>query len=220
MKLTPRVPDAASASAKLAMLPSRLAAVEAAFRTANANSKRFPDWRERQILNFARHVELFVNDLKNAHVNRRIDLVAQAARNLIELHIWTEYCRASEQNAKRFYDDAARDMREVLESIQKLYSTYNGEPERKVSELLDSLRTHVVKFNVEDFDGAYKRVANAAKELGKEDTFGTLYKVASKLAHPTSLSLNTEPIAMLDGFLEIGQQAAYACVKEIEACTS
>jgi hypothetical protein len=111
-------------------------------------------------------------------------------------------------------------MREVLESIQKLYSSYNGEPERRVSEMLDGLRTHIVKFNVEDFDGAYKRVANAAEELGKKDGFGTLYKVASKLAHPTSLSLNTEPIAMLDGFLEIGQRAAYACVKEIEVCVS
>jgi hypothetical protein len=34
---------------------------------------------------------------------------AWTARNILELHAWTGFCLESEENAKRFFEDSARD---------------------------------------------------------------------------------------------------------------
>src|SRR5271154_3052522 len=42
------------------------------------------------------------------------------ARNLLELWIWSEYCSASRENAKRFHDDVLRDALGLADSLRKM----------------------------------------------------------------------------------------------------
>src|SRR5258708_25463027 len=114
--LTPQPPDPISGTKILMGIPARADAMSVVFQTTNQTNKNFPWWREFQILTFIKYTKLYASDLISTYGAGRIDSVAQAARNLLELCIWTEFCGTSEVNAKRFYDDAAREMRGMTEA--------------------------------------------------------------------------------------------------------
>jgi hypothetical protein len=83
---------------------------------------------------------LYASDLNETFSAGRVDSLAQAMRNLMELNIWTQYCGLSEENAKRFFDDAARDVRDSFETVQKLYTHVNKEPEKKLDAKLSEMK--------------------------------------------------------------------------------
>jgi hypothetical protein len=76
----------------------------------NQCEEQMDDWRERQLLHFLEITIASVFDFKRAYQERKISTVAWLARNFLELSAWIQYCNLSEENAKRFYDDAVRDM--------------------------------------------------------------------------------------------------------------
>lgn len=109
--------------------------------------------------------------------------VAWVARNLLELDIWTIYCAHSEECAKRFIGDGARDafgMIDLPDDFLKPESipTFQSERARltKVAE----------QRGVSDLSGVFKRVAKAAKEMGVSH-FEKKNMMLSKFAHPTAL---------------------------------
>jgi Family of unknown function (DUF5677) len=220
----PQKPDPIAAAHKTQRIESALRVLPDAFRRANRESKHFPDWREYQILALLTGVGLYVADLGETYRARRLDSLAQAMRNLMELNIWTQYCGASEQNAKQFYDDAARDMKEILESLQKIYTEANKEPQDQLTRMMADFRTAAeTEFNVESFDGDYTRLNNAAGKVGKQSIHSSLYKIASKLAHPTSLLLglnhSTKPDSgLFDSLYEFGAGLAVASISQVEKC--
>jgi hypothetical protein len=119
-RLVPRDPDPIRASDILVGIPARANAMFATFQAINQRERKAPPWRELQILNFIRYVKMYADDIARSYEAQRIDSVAQAMRNLLEMCIWTEFCEISEANAKRFSDDAARDMRDMLEGRFRL----------------------------------------------------------------------------------------------------
>src|SRR5216683_3805229 len=141
MKMQPRKPDSITAAHEIQRVERALSVLPDAFRRANRESKHFSDWREYQILALLNGVGLYVADLGDTYRARRLDSLAQAGRNLMELNIWTQYCAASDQNAKQFYDDAARDFKEILESLQKMYTEANKEPQDKLTRMLTDFKT-------------------------------------------------------------------------------
>ena len=50
---------------------------------------------------------------------RHEPLLAWRARNLLELSVWAIYCCRSEQNARRLYEDAGRDPRDLFGAFEK-----------------------------------------------------------------------------------------------------
>jgi len=136
----------------------------------------------------------------------------------MEIYIWTQYTRKSNENAKKFYQDAARDVRDTMETLQKVYTRENNTPEKRLVALLDEMKSEFAKFNVEDYEEAFTRVSDAAKEIGKDHAHGPIYKVASKFAHPTALLLITEkPVpGLIDSFYQGGVELALACLLEVE----
>jgi hypothetical protein len=79
------------------------------------------------------------------------------------------------------------------------------------------------KFNVEDFDGDYTRLNNASGKVGKQSSRSSFYKIASKLAHPTSLLLglnhSTKPDSgLFDSLYEFGAGLAVASISQVEGC--
>ena len=108
VRIEPREPDPVRASNILAGIPARTEAMFAAFQAINRRERKAPSWRELQILNFIRYVKMYADDLARSYEAQRIDSVAQAMRNLLEMCIWTEFCEISEANAKRLSDRRRR----------------------------------------------------------------------------------------------------------------
>jgi hypothetical protein len=129
----------------------------------------------------------------------------------------------SEKNGETFRDDAVRDMKDLLQAMQNMYTTMNKQPEAGITKMQDGLRDLANNVGFTAYDSGYKRVSDAAKELGR-DAFPGLFKVPSKFAHPTSLVLyfgsqvspasKLEPL--LDAFLHGGAEIASICLVEIE----
>jgi polyhydroxyalkanoate synthesis regulator phasin len=189
-----------------------------AFEKANQGSNLFPFWRQLQILNFVRRVGLYARDLDESYRSDRIDSLAQALRNLMELDIWVEFCELSEENAKQFFDDMARDTREVIETHQKLYTDVNKKAYEGADDLYRSLKENAATLIVTNVEGKYTQVSDVAKKIGRNLRHSALYKIASKYAHPTSLLLlmKEPPQRIIDAFYGAGSQLAISCLASVE----
>jgi hypothetical protein len=129
------------------------------------------------------------------------------------------FCAVSEANAKRFHDDAARDMREMMEAIQDIYRNFNKAPEAKLAGMIHKLKADApTQLNIQDIDAEHMLVNNAAGILGKQFAHGKVYKSASKFAHPTALLLcmKEPPAGLLDSFYDMGAKAASAALRHLE----
>jgi hypothetical protein len=187
---------------------------------ANAHRKaaRLPDWRVHQISWFIKYVGLYAGDLNEAYRTNRLDSLAQAMRNLMELSVWVKFCESSEEEGKRFFDDGLRDFREMVEVLQKMYTKENKVPQKRLEEILSAVKSAAPKFNITDVDAGYLRVSDAVVKIGKKDIHSAFYKIASKFAHPTALLLlMQEPFAsMQDSIYEIGSKLADECLRALE----
>jgi Family of unknown function (DUF5677) len=116
--------------------------------------------------------------------------LAWRARNLLELSVWSIYCAKNRENARRFYEDAGRDVHGILDAFIKW-----GMATTQPSDWMDPLA--VAKLDLADqalrsdgihsLEGPYKEVREAAKESGIGDHFAVSYKMLSKFAHPTAM---------------------------------
>jgi len=100
---------------------------------------RRPDWKNGgsgSSGNFIQTLILSAADLKRAFVEKRITTLAWTTRNLLELSIWIDYCNLSEVHAKRFRDDAARDLYGLSHAVQSLEVDDKGieDPQLKQSQ--------------------------------------------------------------------------------------
>jgi hypothetical protein len=172
--------------------PDRAYHLSEYLRKANAEMNVLEAWREAQLVKFIASLILNADELITGFTQKRIAKLAWAARNLLELSIWVEYCNSSPSHAKQFRDDSARDLIGLSKAIQSIHVGAYGIP----AEDLDSTMKKLVvfaesAFNVTDLDEDFKRVSDAAAELGRKSIFSSLNKLFSKFAHPTALSLNS-----------------------------
>ena len=107
--------------------------------------------------------------------------IAWTARNILELAVWTKYCACSEQNAKRFFEDCARDSISMMDIPDELIKPSGRESFNQVRK---QLQTNAAEDEIARPD-AYTRVANAAKKVNFP-LFGKLNMILSKWAHPTA----------------------------------
>ena len=121
-----------------------------------------------------------------------IAYTAWLARNLLELKVWVAYCATSRQRAEEFFDDALRDMIEM----NSKFST-------------ESATTNAAKGAVDPFKPPhkFKRVSDAASDVGMKDLFDYHNKQLSKFAHPTALSVMTRQVALVSVAKEVAMQA-------------
>lgn len=82
--------------------------------------ERLEKWREQQLVSFLKGIIRTVTDLRYAYERHRISTVAWLTRNLLELSVWIQYCNLSDENAKRFHDDAVRDAYGLWKAIESL----------------------------------------------------------------------------------------------------
>jgi hypothetical protein len=98
------------------------------------------------------------------------DLMANTMRSLIELLSWADFVSQSTDNATRFLRETDIDSKELLQRFIKIV------PAGTIPESINDLTAEITA----------KRVA--LQHSGNEDDF--IWKLCSKLIHPTSLVLN------------------------------
>ncbi len=161
----------------------------------NRRRQRIPQWRVRQFENFVIALNAAAFELERARHEGRTATLAWAARNSLELSIWTAYCCASAQNAKRFKDDTKRDTFGMIASVKRVVKT--PEQRQEVDTILQSVEKmlNTRSFKVSD---DFRRVGEAAAELGREGEFLGLNKFFSKMAHPTAFVVNRKKKIVFD----------------------
>lgn len=147
-------------------------------------------WHQNVLLNLALALKQNHEELILACRSRPFTHVAWLVRNLVELKIWAEYCTKSTDNARVFFFDCLRDMKELYEGVSVLLQDLPPEErcllDNSIKELHDFANTHGV-----DVDDPYKAVRAAAEALGADRAmeFRSANKVISKYAHPTALAV-------------------------------
>ena len=128
-------------------------------------------------------IEAEIMELERAYRERRLSAIAWTARNLLELYVWTNYCCASEDNAKTFDEDSARDVVDLMK-IAHLLETVEAQ-----SYLLARTKiiTDAKAGGFQSIDDGYLRVSAAAESFGFGDIFKMANKALSKFAHPSAL---------------------------------
>lgn len=159
-------------------------------RVSNKIVRKLDDWREQQLLRFIDLLKENANDLEAGYAEERITKLAWAARNLLELSIWVDYCNLSDGHAKQFRDDSARDLLGFAKTAKSLYL----QVPRPILDFDTSIQEIVAlaqnTFGMSSLDDDFKKVATAAQNVGRQQKFLALNKLFSKFAHPTAIAMN------------------------------
>jgi hypothetical protein len=171
--------------------PERAEGLAGFLKQENGKARKLEEWRERQIINFIQTLILSTGDLERAFIERRITTLAWTTRNLLELSIWIDYCNLSDVHAKRFRDDAARDLHGFSQAIQSLQVHETGIEDTHLKQAQQKLATFAHSWGISALEDDFTKVSIAAKELGRDVPFLGLNKLLSKLAHPTAWAVNS-----------------------------
>ncbi|MGA8101652.1 MAG: hypothetical protein WB869_05835 [Candidatus Acidiferrales bacterium] len=130
--------------------PDRGNALIAAIQKINVEGELFPKWRENQLIQIMKAINSYVRDTNERYASQRLDSVASSVRNLLELNIWVRYCNVSQDNARTFLDDSARDLREMMDTIRNMVLTLKGKVEDEFAEIQNNFRTAAQEYGVKD----------------------------------------------------------------------
>jgi hypothetical protein len=117
-------------------------------------------------------------------------LIAWRARNLLELSVWCSYCSKSRENARRFYEDAGRDVLGIFDAFTRWGKATHQDPA-----WLDNIakgRNVISQQALSDgiaLDGRLKEVRDAAEEVGIGEHFKVGFRMLSKATHPTAMQI-------------------------------
>jgi hypothetical protein len=125
-------------------------------------------------------------DLLETTDKEALSSAAWNARNLLELWIWIRYCSTSRANARRFHEDALRDMQGLTESLSKMHATAGIKNEFEASANEKAAKV-AAEMGINSLDSKYLRVGDAAKSIGLDNWYAPCNAHLSKLAHPTAV---------------------------------
>jgi Family of unknown function (DUF5677) len=174
----------------------RWAAVNAEITRLAANPGEGNEWYVQLIGSLCSQVFSEYLHLKNAYAAEGdVSLLAWRARNLLELLVWSMYCSKSRENAHRLYEDAGRDVLGLFSAFET-WGQAEAQPPNWLKPLAtakQALSQRATADGIENLDGSYKRVSDAAKECGIGEPYAVYFKILSKFAHPTSMQILAPP---------------------------
>ena len=107
--------------------------------------------------------------LKRAHEEKRAEasLLAWRARNLLELSVWCLYCSKSRENARRFYEDAGRDVLGLFSAFTKWGTATAQDPDwlDLFTGAKQKLSQRAASDGIGSLDGAYSKSARRLESL-------------------------------------------------------
>jgi hypothetical protein len=172
--------------------PRRALALAASIEELRPEDHPFQRSPERLMIKFIRMLDLNTSDLERAHHEKRISTLAWAARNILELSVWIEYCTLTDENARRFQEDAVRDLAGFSDAVQTAVHLTEGQQHAE----LGSVRLRLTEFaastlGIPVLGNDFQRVAQAATVIGRGESFSAANKMFSKFAHPTAWAVHT-----------------------------
>ena len=204
----------------MGVFTSRTKEVGDALREGNKAHKRLEDWQEMQLAHFMGILAISIRDLHRASDENMVSTLAWIVRNLLELSIWIEFCVRSDGNAKRFEDDGIRDLYGWTKAVIEMEKAGSAAEHKKLADKMKELEELAKQRGLPVLDDGYKKVRDAAKDLGREEEFGPLYKLCSKFAHPTAWVVRTASSVEADAdiremFFRDGIELAFASLSQI-----
>jgi len=188
-----------------------------------AQKSAFEKWHSALIIDFIHGLESYCEELRETIGKDRLSSVAWSARSLLELLVWIKFCRASDENARRFHEDALRDAKGLVEAHAKTREAL-GIDDKTSALALEQIQVIAKEdLGLDGIDANYFAVAKAAKATGSvwSESFTHLNKALSKFAHPTAVLLHG-----IGGDVRRDLQACFTvqgvhfashCVAELEA---
>lgn len=171
------------------------------------------DGLERSIVENAAHIE---------HFQRApTSLIAWACRNLLELRVWAEYCTRSPENAESFFLDSAKDLFDMHKTADGSPIIADAKEDTAVLEHSRQQLWTLVGPRLKGKPHVYLNVSEVADALGLNPFFRREYKILSKYAHPTALTIvlrlpEDEDLALRNGFLMNGTKFAADAREKIQ----
>lgn len=143
-----------------------------------------------------------------------LDYVSLHTRNIFELYLITLQINTSDLELKRWYGQQHKDSTDVRSGFRQLL----------IKKGLDtSALDEVQKFEDDSLsESPYKSERNfnisyLAKEHGYSDDYGFLYKLSSKLVHPSALKVNNyDVLTENDNYLTVVLQLAVFFSQKVE----
>jgi hypothetical protein len=157
---------------------------------ANQEATRIEPWRRRQLVNFITILAVLAGEFKKSYQRKNLGAFGWATRCLLELSIWIDYCNLSNEHAKAFYDDEVRDAYGLSKAME-VYLRAKGKEHDFMQKTKDAVIGHAQSLGISDPYDDFKRVADAAEEVGRKEEFSSTNKMLSKFAHPTAYAINT-----------------------------
>ena len=109
--------------------------------------------------------------------------------------MWCLYVAKSRENARRLYEDAGRDARDVFSVFANwgVGTAQGADWIERLTNAQEGLSRRAAREGINSLDGPYKQVSKAAGECGMGDHFRVSYKLLSKFAHPTAMQVLSVP---------------------------
>jgi len=171
--------------------PERAQAVLEVLKRENSEAHKIEEWREVQLAKFIWTLILAASDLERAYKEKQTSTLAWLTRNLLELSVWIQFCNMSPEHAKRFRDDAVRDLYGFSQAVQSLELSETGAEDFELKRSQQHLSTFAQSWGIHTLGDDYQKVSGAAEEVGRGEIFRGLNKMLSKYAHPTAWAVHS-----------------------------
>lgn len=152
-----------------------------------------PFWYTNVFIGLALQTTKMQEHLRRAYTEGDVNYCAWAARNLIELRIWTLYVTESNENVWRFHQDQHVDglslVRTIEKAAQKLHSEGDAQFLKRVAAALrPAMEEHAATTGVSD-RLPFLNPKQVSKQFNLEGEFELYNVLYSKLLHATGLSV-------------------------------
>ena len=146
---------------------------------------------ERKVLlcNFLSSISLYLEVAKTG-LNSHISVLALATRSIYEINLRLRLVTSSEEELKKWASEGVTDNIQVLEGILLLNNEAENIAEKTIlNNEIERLKKLIVKYSMPVVKSP-ESTANIAKIVGFENEHKGLFKLYSKLVHPSSYLVN------------------------------
>jgi hypothetical protein len=132
-----------------------------------------------------RHAARAVCHLAHGYGNLDLPLASWAARNLVELRIWSRYASMSIEILRRFHDDSLLDKLELAQ-LQLQTATALNHDQGALTEAHAQVEDATNEVNQSNLETTKRlQIKHICKEVGAEQFYKLWFGMLSKCAHPT-----------------------------------
>jgi hypothetical protein len=177
------------ADADLSTHPNASKVLAAAFQNlATESGSAWDEGDGRLLYHLASFIQGRIEWSAEATIRLAMMELSSAARSLFELTIISDYLSRSPENRSRFVAECALDGLEIMDRLEQIDQQHSQGP--ATEQIAEKRRRMEAKMNAAGLQGKKSRDTRVlAREIGREADFGELYKVYSKMSHPTAWAI-------------------------------